>query len=407
MTRRFFSILAALALMAAGASSLAQKKYDTGVSDTEIRLGQTMPYSGPLSSYGVEGRVQVAYFKMLNEKGGINGRKVNLISLDDGYSPPRSVEQTRKLVESENVLAIVSSMGTAHNTAVQKYLNGKKVPQLLALTGYSKMVDPEKAPWTTSFMPSYNAEGKIYARYLLDNRPEAKVAMLSQNDELGRDFVRGFLEGLGDKAKAMIVKEATYDATDTTVDSQILTLKGAGADTFVLVAIGKFPAQAIRKSHDIGWKPTTLLFNAGNSIKTSLEPAGGLERSVGMLSSVWLKTPGEAQWASDKGMQSYLAFMRKYVPEVAADDLLPALGYTTAQVAALVLAQCGDDLSRENVIRQANAIKNGSVDLLLPGMTLNTSPTLRNPTSQLQMARFDGKTWVPFGPVIDSNDSGR
>lgn len=407
MKRRLIPLLAAAALVGLAGTAAAQKKYDTGASDTEIKLGQTMAYSGPMSAYGVEGRVQSAYFKMLNDKGGINGRKVTLLSLDDAFSPPKTVEQTRKLVEAEGVLAMVSIMGTGQNMAVRQYLNSKKVPQLMALTGFSKMEDLEGAPWTTSFMPSYHAEGKIFARYVLQNNPNAKIGTLSLNGDVGKDFMGGLIEGLGDKAAKMIVKETTFDMTDTTVDSQVLSLQGAGADTLVLVTVGKFPAQAIRKSYDIGWKPLTFLFSPGNSIKNSLEPAGGLDRSIGMLTTVWMKTPGEAQWAGDKGMKNYLDFMKKYVPDANPNDQLPALGYTTVQLAAHILQQCGDDLTRENVIRQASTVKGLSLDLLLPGMTLNSNPKSRNPATQFQMARFDGKVWLPFGPIMDSTTSAR
>jgi branched-chain amino acid transport system substrate-binding protein len=377
----------------------AQKYSGPGVSETEIKLGQTMPFSGPVSAYGIEGRVEGAYFQMLNDNGGINGRKVNLITLDDAYSPSKTIEQTRKLVEVVGVLAIVSTFGTTPNLAIQKYLNTKKVPQLLALSGISKWEDPEGSPWSTSFLPSYIAEATIFARYLLEHQPNAKVATLAQNDDVGREFVRGLRDGLGTKTSTMLVKETTYDLTDPTVDSQILNMKASGADTLVLIATGKFAPQAIRKAFETDWKPQTLIFSAANSIKASLEPAG-LDRSVGMLTTVWLKTPGDPQWATDKGMLEYLAFMRKYMPDADPNDRLPSLGYTTAQLTAHILQRCGDDLSRENLMRQATSLHDVSLDLLLPGMTLNNSPTSRNPITQFQMARFDGKSWVPIGPIL-------
>jgi ABC-type branched-subunit amino acid transport system substrate-binding protein len=361
-----------------------------------------MPYSGPLSAFGLEGRVEAAYFAMLNDKGGINGRKVMLLSFDDGYSPPKTVEQTRKLVEGENVLAIVSTLGTAPNIAIQKYLNARKVPQLLVLSGASRWEDPVGAPWSMSFFPAYESEAKIFAKYLLQNKPDAKIGTLSLNGDVGGDFMRGLHEGLGDKAASMIVKETTYDSSDTSVDSQVLSLQAAGADTLILAAVGKFPAQAIRKAHDIGWKPLTMLFSAASSVKTSLEPAGPLERAVGFMSTVWMKAPGEPQWVGDQGAQTYLDFMKKYLPDVNPGDEIPAVGYTEAQLAAYILQKCGDNLTRENLMRQATSLKNVSLDLTLPGVTLNNSPDARNPIKQFQMVQFDGKIWVPVGRILEA-----
>jgi ABC-type branched-subunit amino acid transport system substrate-binding protein len=396
--------MAGIVLAGLNGAAEAQKKYDPGASDTEIKIGQTMSYSGPLAAFGLEGRVESAYFAMLNESGGINGRKVTLLSNDDGYSPPKTVEQTRKMVESDNVLAIVSSLGTAPNIAIQKYLNAKKVPQLLVLSGVSRWDDPKGAPWSMSFLPAYESEAKIFAKYLLQNHPDAKIGTLTLNGDVGGDFMRGLHEGLGDKAATMIVKETTYDSTDTSVDSQILSLHDAGVDTLLLAAVGKFPAQAIRKSYDIGWKPLTMLFSPASTIKTSLEPAGPLERSTGFMSTVWLKAPSSPQWADDKGAQSYLGFMKKYLPDVNPDDEVPALGYSAAQLAAYILRQCGDDLTRENLMRQATSLKDVSLDLTLPGVTLNNSTTSRNPIKQFQMVRFNGKEWEPVGPILHTEE---
>ncbi|CAN5637911.1 ABC transporter substrate-binding protein [soil metagenome] len=398
-----FLITCAAMLAVAAGGAQAQGKAEVGVTSTEVKLGQTMPYSGPNSAYGIEGRVQTAYFKMINDKGGINGRKVNLISLDDSYSPPKTVEQTRKLVEVENVMGIVGTLGTAGNMAIRPYLNSKKVPQVLVLTG-AMLGDGTTAPWTTTFLPPYAADGKIFAAHILKNFPNARIGTISQNDDLGREFIRGLKEGLGSKAASLIVKEATYDTTDTSTDSQILSLQASGADTLMIAGVAKFPAQSLRKTYDIGWKPQVMIFGAGNSIKTSLEPAG-LERSIGVLTSVWLKTPGDASWVNDKGMQEYLSFMKKYMPGETAEDQLPAIGYTTAQIIAHVIAQCGNDLSRENFAKQATAISNPPMDLLLPGVSLNSSPTVRNPVSQMQMARFDGKAWIPLGPVLTADST--
>lgn len=403
MKRIFLPVVAAAALICLVAKAEAQKTYGPGASDTEIKIGQTMSYSGPLSAFGVEGRVEAAYFAMLNDKGGVNGRKVTLLSLDDGYSPPKTVEQTRKLVEAENVLAIVSSLGTAPNIAVQKYLNAKKVPQLLVLSGVSRWEDPVGAPWSMSFLPAYESEAKIFAKYLLQNRPNAKIGTLSLNGDVGGDFMRGLHEGLGDKAATMIVKETTYDSTDTSVDSQVLSLQAAGADTLILAAVGKFPVQAIRKAYDMGWSPLTMLFSPASTVKTSLAPAGPLDRAVGFMSTVWMKAPGEPQWADDKGVEAYLRFMKEYLPDISPDDEVPALGYTTAQMAAYILHQCGDDLTRENLMRQATSLKGVSLDLTLPGVTLSNSSDARNPIKQFQMVRFDGKVWVPVGPILQAD----
>lgn len=402
MTRTFLAMLGTATLLCAATAAQAQKKYDPGASDTEIKIGQTMSYSGPLSAFGIQGRVEAAYFAMLNENGGINGRKVSLLSFDDGYSPPKTVEQTRKLVEGEHVLAIVSTLGTAPNIAIQKYLNAKKVPQLLILSGVSRWEDPVGAPWSMNFLPAYESEAKIFAKYLLQNKPDAKIGTLSLNGDVGGDFMRGLHEGLGDKTASMIVKETTYDSSDTSVDSQVLSLQAAGADTLILAAVGKFPAQAIRKAYDIGWKPLTMLFSPASTVKTSLEPAGPLERSVGFMSTVWMKAPGEPQWAGDEGAQAYLNFMKKYVPDVNPDDEVPALGYTEAQLAAYILRQCGDELTRENLMRQATSLRDVSLDLTLPGVTLNNSSDARNPIKQFQMVRFDGKIWVPVGPILQA-----
>ena len=386
----------ALALVA---PAHAQKKYGPGASDTEIKLGQTMPYSGPASAYGAIGKAEVAYFKMVNDQGGINGRKVNLISLDDAYSPPRTVEQTRKLVEEEQVLALFNPLGTPTNTAIHKYVNAKKVPHLFVATGATKWGDPKNFPWTIGFQPNYQIEGKIYARYILKNKPDARIGILFQNDDYGKDYVTGFKAGLGDKAKAMIVSEVSYEVTDPTIDSQIVTLKASGADVFFNVTTPKFAAQAIRKAYDIGWKPLHLLNNVSSSVGAALTPAG-LDKSVGLVTALWGKDPTDPQWAKDPGMQRWRDFMAKYMPGADVNDFNYVYGYGAAQLMTVVLKACGDDLTRENLLKQATTLKDTTLDILLPGIKYNTGPDDYFLVEQLQLARFDGKRWVLFGEVI-------
>ena len=380
-------------------SALAEKKYGPGVSDTEIKIGQTMPYSGPGSSYGTIGKVEAAYFKMINEQGGINGRKINLISLDDGYSPPRTVEQIRRLVEEEQVLFTFQTLGTAANTAIQKYMNAKKVPQLFVATGATKWGDPQNFPWTIGWQPPYQHESHIYAKYLLQNKPQAKIGILYQNDDYGKDYLKGFKDGLGDKAAKMIVAEVSYEATDPTIDSQIVSLQSSGADVFFDISIPKFAAQAIRKAYDTGWKPVHLINNVSTSIAVALQPAG-LDKSVGLISIAFLKDPTDPNWNDDKGMKDYTSFMKNYYPDGNRVDGGNVYGYSVAQTLIQVLKQCGDDLTRDNVMRQAANLKDLEVPTLLPGIRINTSPTDFYPIKQVQLMRFDGKTWVRFGELL-------
>ena len=392
-------LAALLGAMLGSLPAYAQKKYGPGASDTEIKIGNTMPYSGPASAYGTVGRAMAAYFRTVNEQGGINGRRINFITLDDGYSPPRTVEQTRKLVEEEQVLLLAGDLGTPTNTAIHKYVNAKKVPHIFLNTGATKWGDPKSFPWTMGFNLNYQSEAGIYARYLLDTRPNAKVAILYQNDDYGKDYVKGFKDALGDKAGSMIIAEASYEVTDPTIDSQIVTLKASGADTFFDVTTPKFAAQAIRKAHDIGWKPLHLLNYVSSSVGAVLTPAG-LDKSVGLITAGYLKDPVDPQWKDDPGMKEYLAWLKKYYPEGDPKDGLNISGYMVAQAVVMVLKQCGDDLTRENVMRQAASIKDVQGSLMLPGIKWNTSPTDYFLIEAGQLARFDGKEWVLFGKVI-------
>jgi ABC-type branched-subunit amino acid transport system substrate-binding protein len=389
----------ALCVLLGAAPALAQKKYGPGASDTEIKIGSTNPYSGPASAYGTIGRAESAYFKMINEQGGVNGRKITFISLDDGYSPPRTVEQVRKLVEEEQVLFLAGTLGTPTNTAIHKYINAKKVPHIFVNTGATKWGDPKNFPWTMGFNLSYQAEGRIYARYLLDTKPDAKVAILFQNDDYGKDYVKGLKDGLGDKAAKMIVAEVSYEVTDPTIDSQVVTLKASGADTFYNVTTPKFAAQAIRKAHDIGWKPLHILNNVSFSVGSVLTPAG-LDKSVGLITALYTKDPADPQWKNDPGMTEYAAWFRKYYPEGDINDAFNVAGYLIAQGVVQVLKQCGDDLSRESVMRQMANIKDLQMSMMLPGIKWGTSAEDFFLIESAQLARFDGKEWKTFGKVI-------
>jgi branched-chain amino acid transport system substrate-binding protein len=392
-------VVFAISLSVGRGVALAEKKYGPGASDTEIKIGQTMPYSGPASAYGTIGKVEAAYFAKINEEGGINGRKINLISLDDGYSPPRTVEQIRKLVEEEEVLFTFQTLGTPPNTAIHKYMNAKKVPQLFVATGATKWGDPEHFPWTMGWQPTYQHESHIYAKYLLKNKPNAKVGVLYQNDDYGKDYLKGFKDGLGDKAASMIAAEVSYEVTDPSVDTQIVTLQASGADTFFNITTPKFAAQAIRKSYDIGWRPLHLLNVVSNSVSAVLQPAG-LEKSVGLISINYGKDPTDPAWRDDKGVKDYFAFMKKHYPDGNPIDANNAFGYSVSQTLVQVLKQCGDDLTRENVMRQAANLKDVELPMLLPGIKLNTSATDFYPIEQAQLVRFDGKTWVRFGELM-------
>jgi len=390
------ALAAAVVLIAPGH---AEPRYGPGASDKEIKLGQTVSYSGPLSVFGTIGRAEAAYFEMVNAAGGINGRRVNLISLDDAYAPPKTVEQTRKLIEQEEVLALFSSLGTPTNTAIHKYVNAKRVPHLFLSTGASKWGDPQHFPWTMGWAPNYRQEGTIYARYILKAYPRARIAVLYQNDDFGKDFLKGFEEGLGDSNHAMIVAQATYEPTDPTVDSQITTLKASGADTFFDIAAPKAAAQAIRKAYDIGWRPLHLLQSVAASMASTLKPAG-LDKAVGVVSSTYYKDPTDPQWANDPAVAAYLAWMRSYYPAGNPDDVFNVWAYSQAQTMEQVLKQCGDDLTRENVMRQAANLKDLQLPMLLPGIKINTSPTDYYPIKQVQLMKFDGKQWLRFGEVM-------
>jgi ABC-type branched-subunit amino acid transport system substrate-binding protein len=377
----------------------AEKRYGPGVTDTEILLGQTMPYRGPASAYGTYGKAQAAFFRMINERGGVNGRKIRLLSLDDGFSPPRTVEQVRKLVEQEQVLAIFSSFGTPTNTAIVKYLNARKVPQLFVTSGAAEFADAKTYPWTMGWRVNYVSEAKAYARYLLQTRPLARIAVLYQHDDVGRDYIRGLREGLGDRADKMIVAEASLEVTDPTVDSQIVTLKASGADTFFIFSSAKPAAQAIRKVWDVGWHPMQFVGNPAASVATVMKPAG-LEKSVGIISAVSLKDPTDSHWQNDPGLKEWLDFMKQYYPEGDLTDLYNVYAYATAQTLVHVLLQCGDDLTRENLMRQAANLKNLELPILIPGIRINTGPQDYSPIEQMQLQRFDGKQWVLFGEII-------
>ena len=379
-------------------SALAQKKYDTGANDTEIKVGQTIPLSGPASAYGSIGKVQAAYLRMINEQGGINGRKVNLIQYDDAYSPPKTVEQVRKLVESDEVFTTFQLIGTPSNASVQKYLNDKKVPQLLAGTGATRFTDPKNFPWTIAFNPNYQSEGHIYAKYILANHPNAKIGILYQNDDLGKDYVKGLKDALGAKAN-MVVAEASYELSDPTVDSQMVTLKTSGADLFYNITTPKFGAQAIKKAAELGWKPVHILDINATPVSQTLVPAG-LDNAKGIISVNYGKDPLDPQWAEDEGMKRYKAFMAKWAPAEDANSGIGTYGYSTAALLVHILKQCGYDLTRANVMKQATNITNFVSDLALPGMTTSTTPDDWRINKQFQMMRFDGARWVMFGPIL-------
>ena len=393
----FTGAAVAIALSAAPAS--AQKKYDTGATDTEIKIGQTVPFSGPASAYAGIGKTQAAYLRMINDQGGINGRKLNLIQYDDAYSPPKAVEQVRKLVEGDEVLFTFQIIGTPSNAAVQKYLNAKQVPQLLASTGASRFSDPQNAPWTIAFNPNYQSEGRIYAKYILQNYPDAKIGIFYQNDDLGRDYIAGLKTGLGEKAATMIVGEASYELSDPTIDSQIVKLKSLGADLLYDASTPRFAAQAIKKVADLGWKPVHILDINASPVSATLKPAG-LDISKGIISTNYGKDPGDPQWKDDPGLKRYFAFMDKYYPEGDKLNTVNTYGYSTAELLVQILHQCGDNLTRENIMRQATNLKNFTASLALPGMTISTSPTDYRINKQMQMMKFNGERWELFGPII-------
>jgi branched-chain amino acid transport system substrate-binding protein len=398
MNRRAVLLSTAASIVAVAAPALAQKKYDPGASDTEIRIGNIMPYSGPASAYGTIGKAQAAYFRMINEQGGVNGRKINFISYDDAYSPPKTVEQARKLVEGDEVLLIFSPLGTAPNSAIQKYMNTKKVPQLFVSTGATKWGDPKNFPWTMGFQPNYQSEGRIYAKYIMQHHMAGKVAVLFQNDDYGKDVLKGLKDGLGSKI-TMIISEMPYETGDPTVDSQIVRLKASGADIFVNITTPKFAAQAIKKVAELGWKPVHILNNVAGSIGSVLRPAG-FEHSKGILSTAYLQDPTDKAQANDPGVKEWTAFMDKYYPEGDKTNSSNVSAYVTARLMTQVLKQCGDNLTRENVMKQAASLKDVNLGMLLPGIKVNTSPTDYFPLKELQMRRFNGEGWENFGPII-------
>ena len=399
----FPAALAIAALISSGAS--AQKKYDTGATDTEIKIGNIMPYSGPVSAYGVIGKTEQAYFNKVNAEGGINGRKINFISYDDAYSPPKTVEQARKLVESDEVLFIFNPLGTPPNSAIQKYMNTKKVPQLFVATGATKWNDPKEFPWTMGWQPNYQSESIIYAKYILKELPNAKIAILFQNDDYGKDYVKGLKDGLGAKAASMIVAEESYETTEPTIDSHIVNLKASGADVFFNVTTPKFAAQAIKKSAEIGWKPLHFLNNVSASIGSVIKPAG-FDASQSIISSNYLKDPSDPQWKNDAGMKAFDEFLTKYYPEGNRIDLNLMYGYTVAQGLVHVLKACGDNLTRENIMKQAASIGNLELGGLLPGIKANTSASNFAPIAQLQLMKFKGENWNLFGEIISADVGG-
>ena len=392
-------VLAAVSTFPCVPTARADKTYGPGVTDAEIKIGNTGPYSGPQSVYGTLGRAEAAYFRMINEQGGVNGRKINFLSLDDGYIPARTVEHTRRLVEQDEVLLMFAQVSTAANSAIHKYVNAKGVPHILVSTGATKWADPKHYPWTMGFLMSYQTEGRIYARYILDTKPDAHIGILYQNDDYGKDYVRGLKDGLGSKAAQMIVAELSYETTDATVDSQIISLKGSGADVFFDVSASKFAAQAIRKTFEIGWAPLHIMNSIGSSVGSVLTPAGP-EKAIGLVTTFYVKDPSDPQWKNDPGMLEYLAWLKKYYPEGDAKDGFNVWGYLMAQGLVHVLRQCGDDLTRENVMRQMTSIRDLQLPMMLPGILWNTGPDDYFLIESAQLARFDGKQWVPFGKVI-------
>jgi branched-chain amino acid transport system substrate-binding protein len=400
------SVAAATALVALTAQgALAQKKYDTGASDTEIKIGNVEAYSGPASAYGIIGKTEDAYFKMINDAGGINGRKINFISYDDGYSPPKTVEQVRKLIESDEVFLVFNALGTPTQTAVQKYQNTKKVPQLFLATGASKWNDPKEFPWTMGFQPSYRVEARILAKYILQTKPNAKVAVFYQNDDFGKDYVLGLKEVFGDKTSSLLIAEESYETTEPSIDSHIVKLKGTGADVLVNISTPKFAAQTIKKMAELEWKPMHVMTDVAISIGAVMKPAG-LEASEGILSAGSLKDASDPQWAGDEGMKKFMAFIDKYMPGSNISDANLVYGYAAAQTMVQVLKQAGDNLTRENVMKQAAGLKDFAPDTLLPGIKINTSASDYAPIEQLKMQQFKNGQWVLFGDIISAETGG-
>ncbi len=395
---------AAIAFALSMSSALAQKQYDTGASDTEIKIGQTMPFSGPASPFSIIGKIQAAYFKMINDQGGINGRKINLIQYDDAYSPPKAVEQVRKLVESDEVLLTFQIMGTPSNAAVQKYLNAKKVPQLFAASGALRFTDPKNYPWTMGFTANFRGEASIYGQYILKEHPNAKIGILYQNDDMGKDYLNGLKAALGDKAAQMIVAEASYEVSDPTINSQIVKLKNSGVDLFFSAATTKHAAQAIRKIAELNWHPVQIVNTNSTSVAAVMKPAG-LDAAKGVISSNYLKDPLDPTWNDDPGMKKYFEFMAKHYPE-GENSNLSVYAYATAQLLAYTLKQCGDNLTRENVMRQASSLKDVTTDVTFPGIKISTAPTDYRVIKQLRMMQFNGERWQPFGPLLEDLGEG-
>jgi branched-chain amino acid transport system substrate-binding protein len=389
---------ALIATLAISGSALAQKKYDTGASDTEIKIGNIMPYSGPASAYGVIGKTEEAYFRKINAEGGINGRKITFVTYDDGYSPPKAVEQARKLVESDEVLVVFNPLGTPSNSAIQKYLNAKKVPQLFVATGATKWNEPKDFPWTMGWQPSYQSEARIYAKFLMKEKPDAKIAIMYQNDDFGKDYLKGLKDGLGAKA-SMIIAEESYETSEPTIDSHIVKLKATGADVFINITTPKFAAQAIKKIKEVDWKTMHIVSNVSASVGSVIKPAG-FENAQGILSAAYAKDGADAQWDNDPGMKKFYAFLEKYYPEANKLDGSVVYGYGAAQTMVKVLEMCGDDLTRANVMKQAASLKDFAPDTLLPGVKINTSAKDFAPIEQLQMQRFKGEKWELFGDII-------
>ncbi len=401
LAKRFLALLLVAGFALASPGSVTAQTV-VGVTATEIKIGNTNPYSGPASAYGTIGKAIGAYFKKVNDEGGINGRKINYITYDDAYTPPKTVEMVRRLVEQDQVALLFQTLGTPPNSAIHKYVNQQKVPHLFVATGATKWNDPQHFPWTMGYQPNYQTEGKIYAAYVLKNIPDAKVGILYQNDDYGKDYLKGFEDGLGEAAKKLIVLKQSYEVTDPTIDSQIVNLKNSGANVFFNITIPKFAVQAIKKSHDIGWQPIHFLNNVSSSLGTVLKPAG-LDASKGLITALYMKEITDPQWKTDKGFQDWLAWMKKYYPEGALDDQSNAFAYNVAMLMVQVLKQCGNDFSRENIMKQAANVKGFDLPLLLPGIKVNTSPTDFAPIEQEQLAKFDGERWVLFGEMYDAS----
>ncbi|MCC8938989.1 ABC transporter substrate-binding protein [Bradyrhizobium sp. Arg68] len=406
VTRRLAGFLTAISLLAAGqGGAFAQKKYDTGATDTEIKIGNIMPYSGPLSAWGAIGKTEAAYFQKINSEGGINGRKITFISYDDAFSPPKTVEQARKLVESDGVLLIFQSLGGPTNAAIQKYMNTRKVPQLFVATGEARWNDPQNFPWTMGWQPNLQNEARIYAKYILKEKPDARIGILYENNDFGKDFLKGLKNGLGDRAASLIVAEDAYDVTEPTIDSHIVKMKTVNADVFLDITTPKFAAQAIRKAAEIGWKPLHILSAVSVSVGVVMKPAG-IEAAQGIISSAYLKDPTDPQWKNDRGMKAWNEFLDKYYRDANRSDVSVIYAYAVAQTLEHVLRACGDDLTRENVMKQAANIRDLELDGLLPGIKINTSATDFAPISQRQMIRFKGETWERFGEIVDADVGG-